>query len=172
MKHVQWIVNMQNSTCHQQYIRCHYNVQYSSFIPIKYHYFKHNLRSYWGIWHIGTSLNNSNAAEIRLLHFKPFKSSHIRFLIIVKSASLQVSPEAVTKGRSFQQNACTNSCLTHAVSGCILLLKDHPLWQIVFGPPCKWQLAGGQFHSNEEVEMAADEGFQIQESNFWHNWIV
>ena len=33
----------------------------------------------------------------------------------------------------------------------------------VFGPPCKRQLAGGQFHSNEEVEMAVDEGFQIQE---------
>jgi len=27
-------------------------------------------------------------------------------------------------------------------------------------------MADGQFHGNEEVEMAVDEGFQIQESNF------
>ena len=41
-----------------------------------------------------------------------------------------VSAETITKGRSFQQNICTNLCLACAVWGCIPLLKDHPLWQI------------------------------------------
>lgn len=100
--------------------------------------FQHNPQAHWSHWCICPTLvwvQKFFYSRNQILAFVQSTNSHFHLTIIAEPAISQVLLQQPKRqggwSRRSQRNDCNNSCLTYAVWGYVVMLKNHTLQQII-----------------------------------------